>query len=118
MKKVWILFLLSCSTDVDDEPSVTSGGFSPLHCPGDIECAPIEGRCPTDQVVSPSNTCTIVCETQNDCPLVVSGETCLGGFCGVPCSGQGDGGCPRSGMPDATCVEPERGVFVCGYLQE
>lgn len=84
------------------QPAADESGGNPEPCPGDLVCGP-------------SFACTLWCTRDAECRSGVSGETCLGSRCAVPCDPAAEhGGCQAAGMPGAECMHV-LGVNVCGY---
>lgn len=111
-----LIVLCGCpvTPPVTDEGPATGGPI--LSCPGETQC-PCEAACPEGMTCGPTNACTKPCKEHADCSSGVSGESCLGGLCGVPCNPKiPNGGCVPSGMPGSVCQQiPGTTTYACGY---
>lgn len=78
-------------------------------CPGPQCPCP----CAAPLICGPHGGCSSPCVTPEDCGGP-SGETCLGGLCGVLCRPGGADDCAAIGMRGGACLTIQ-GVDVCGY---
>src|SRR5690606_26157974 len=88
-------------------------------CPGNVGC-PCETQAQCDGTpgglycVPEHSVCSVSCVTDVDCQHDLLGETCVAGWCGIPCVSPDNSPC-KSLDPSATCGYAD-GREMCGFM--